>query len=151
VLLLWSMSRWQLELEPSRSINSQNNTASKIYSTYRGGGQAQPTHCGGHGFVVEIRNSHGTFDSHEVSSKHLEDKGAAKEPLPFLKSITPLLVRRESIRGRIPFYHHVHFPDTKSEDSQGSTSQTLRVLHLNLVRFLGYHKTPRGLQCQQIQ
>ena len=148
------MSRWQLELEPSRSINSQNNTASKIYSTYRGGCQAQPTHCNGHGFVMEIRNLRGTFNSHEVSSKCLEDKGAAKEPLPFLKSIMPLLVldtQRESIQGHIPFCRRVHLLDTKSEDSRGSILQTLHILHLNPVRFLGYHKTPRGPQCQQIR
>jgi hypothetical protein len=40
---------------------------------------------------MEIGNPCGTFDSHEVSSKHLEDEGAAKEPLPFLKSIMLLL------------------------------------------------------------
>jgi hypothetical protein len=41
----------------------------------------------GCGFVVEIGNPHRTFDSYEVSSKYLEDEGALKEPLPFLKSI----------------------------------------------------------------
>jgi hypothetical protein len=39
---------------------------------------------------MKIGNPHRTFDSHEVSSKRLEDEGAAKEPLPFLKSIMPL-------------------------------------------------------------
>jgi hypothetical protein len=34
--------------------------------------------------MMEVKNLHGTLDSTKMSSKRLEDKGIAKEPLPLL-------------------------------------------------------------------
>ena len=62
-----------------------------IYDTYRGSSQAQPTHRRGSGFVMKVGNLRRTFDSCEVGGKCLEDKGTAKEPLPFLRSVKLLL------------------------------------------------------------
>jgi hypothetical protein len=66
---------------------------------------------------MEIINPHGTFDSCEVSSKSLEDKGAAKEPLPFLRSF--INIRHNEERAFMVTYLFVivfALLDTKSED-----------------------------------
>jgi hypothetical protein len=40
---------------------------------------------------MKAENFKGAFNSYEVGSKSLDDEGAVKEPLPFLKSIILLL------------------------------------------------------------
>ena len=41
---------------------------------------------------MKVGNLRRTFDSGEVGGECLEDKGTAKEPLPFLRSVSKLLL-----------------------------------------------------------
>jgi hypothetical protein len=89
---------------------------------------------------MKVGNLCRTFNSGEC----LEDKGTAKEPLPFLRSVGKLLLDTQRAYGTIPFCCRVQYLCTKSEDPQDNTLQIRYVLHLNLVDLLGHQETPEG-------
>jgi hypothetical protein len=98
---------------------------------------------------MKVGNLLRTFDSCEVGGECLEDKGTAKEPLPFLRSAKLLL--DTAFGGTIPFCCCARYLYTKSEDPQGNTLQIRYVLHPNLVDLLGNRETPEGRRCRWIR
>jgi hypothetical protein len=98
---------------------------------------------------MKIGNLHGTFDSCEMGGECLEDKGTAKKPLPFLRSVK-LIIRHGAFKT-IPFCCRVQYLCTKSEGPQDNTLQIQYVLHPNLVDLLGHRETPEERRCQWIR
>jgi hypothetical protein len=82
-----------------------------------------------------------------VGSECLEDKGTAKEPLPFLRSVK-LIISLHGAFKTIPFCCCVWYLCTKCEGPQDNTLQIQYVLHLNHVDLLGHQGTPEEWQCQ---
>ena len=90
---------------------------------------------------MKVGNLRRTFNSCEVGGECLEDKGTAKKPLPFLRSVKSIISLHGAFKT-IPFCCRVQYLCTKSEGPQDNTLQIQYVLHLNLVDLLGHQETP---------